>query len=259
MMASSKAINKERSKHVKDNSIVICSGVKFLLVVDVQSRHGSPLHSYENAYIVERKAYHCNGSVVICMCIVVVLGDRIMKILFTGAQGTGKSTLVNAMKGWDEFKDYDFIDSISREYQREVGVDLKGGKATSEEVQRDLFYMYRDVFDVNSNVISARSLIDVLAYTKYRVDEGKIPEMLWEEQKDMLWCWDQDNWDDVYYIYTPIEFIIEDDGIRNTDKDMQREIDANIRWWLQRTEIRTITVTGSVEERLKTIRDKLKL
>jgi hypothetical protein len=63
---------------------------------------------------------------------------------------------------------------------------------------------------------------------------------------------------DVLLVYVPIEFAIEDDGERSVDPDFQLKIDFLIKNILDTSGIKYITVTGTVEERLKQINDALK-
>jgi hypothetical protein len=58
-------------------------------------------------------------------------------------------------------------------------------------------------------------------------------------------------------VYVPIEFEIENDGERSIDKNFQQTIDFMIKNILDTSGIKYITVTGSVEDRLKQINDAL--
>jgi hypothetical protein len=54
-------------------------------------------------------------------------------------------------------------------------------------------------------------------------------------------------------VYVPIEFEIEDDNFRNIDKDFQAKIDFLTKNILDTTNVPYITVTGTVEERVKQV------
>jgi hypothetical protein len=62
---------------------------------------------------------------------------------------------------------------------------------------------------------------------------------------------------DAVYVYFPIEFEIVSDGTRSLDKEFQKEIDDIIHEILEELKTRYgtkyITVSGSVEERVKQI------
>jgi hypothetical protein len=62
---------------------------------------------------------------------------------------------------------------------------------------------------------------------------------------------------DAVYVYFPIEFEIVSDGTRSIDKEFQNEIDCIIHEILEELKTRYgtkyITVSGSVEERVKQI------
>ena len=54
-------------------------------------------------------------------------------------------------------------------------------------------------------------------------------------------------------LYLPIEFDIEKKDLRSTDKSFQREIDENIRYFLDVTKTNYHIITGTPEERVKKV------
>ena len=61
----------------------------------------------------------------------------------------------------------------------------------------------------------------------------------------------------VIIIYTPIEFPVENDGLRSINEKERTTIDFLIKNILDTTGADYITVTGTVEERLAQIKEKL--
>lgn len=64
------------------------------------------------------------------------------------------------------------------------------------------------------------------------------------------------NYDFVFYL--PIEFPIEDDGIRSTDPEFQRKIDERYKNVLNEWDIKHEVISGSIEDRLQKILEKIK-
>ena len=61
----------------------------------------------------------------------------------------------------------------------------------------------------------------------------------------------------VYTVYLPIEFALEDDGMRPTDKDFQKNVDGAMRSLIYDFKITPLVVTGSVEERVESVMIKM--
>ena len=58
-----------------------------------------------------------------------------MKISFTGAQSTGKTTLLNAMKSMSIFRDFVFRDEITRSIQKQgLKINEQGDDATQNKI-----------------------------------------------------------------------------------------------------------------------------
>ncbi len=66
-------------------------------------------------------------------------------------------------------------------------------------------------------------------------------------------CFDKhkNNIDHIFYI--PIEFPIVNDGVRFTDEQDRINIDLAIQKYIKDNNLSVITVTGSIEERVKTV------
>lgn len=171
-----------------------------------------------------------------------------MKLILTGAQGTGKTTVLNEFEkgGWN------IITEVVRKLSKE---GIKINEMGDEEGQTKIFDTYKELLQCEE-YISDRGLTDVAAYTWYLVAEGKIhPSILWEQ----LACIESffENNQDVVVCYFPIEFPVVDDGVRSIDEDFRKRIDHYIKDILDSREIPYITVTGSVEDRVRMINDEI--
>lgn len=181
-----------------------------------------------------------------------------MKIFLCGAQGVGKSTIVNNI-------DLDLIkhDSFSKKFinKNNKNIQLGGDSIEFLDMQQKIFVYCTNIYTNESYFISSRSLIDTLAYidndTKFSDEMNNIHNM----SVDMLNNINRQ--DDVFYFYIPIEFDIEGDSnsIRIPDKEYQAEIDRRILYHLNDNNVEFTVLSGSVDERLsqiyKTINDRI--
>lgn len=140
-----------------------------------------------------------------------------MKYFLTGAQGTGKTTIMNAL-----LVPFDKIQGITRQVITQKNLPIN--ENASEYTQKCIFDEYLNRFNNDSDFISERSLIDVVAYTTYLYKNNKVSKTFLEEQEKQLKNF-INHYSDSIYFYLPILFDIQGDGVRSTDKKFQKEID----------------------------------
>lgn len=182
-----------------------------------------------------------------------------IKISFTGAQGTGKTTILNALREDPDFKDFEFVTEVVRKFVKEL--EMKINKEGTIETQKIIFQAYNSLLDREGSFLSDRCILDVISYTLAGLmalplgttERSNFANCLCSQIQTL-----RDRRDDLGIIfYFPIEFPIESDSVRSTDIDYQKEIDGSIRDLLEREEVPYITVSGSVEERIKIIKATL--
>lgn len=164
-----------------------------------------------------------------------------MRIILTGAQGTGKTTLMNALAK-------EGVKTIShiRKTAEANGIDMTNATAKGQQL---LFNTLKDELSNNDNYISDRGLTCVAAYTFDKVLSGEIEKPVADQQYIETSIFAHEN-PDIIFVYVPIEFEIEDDGVRTTDAYQQSKIDFFIKNMLDTMDIPYIKVTGSVEQRV---------
>lgn len=172
------------------------------------------------------------------------------RIILTGAQGTGKTTLMNALAA-DGTKTL----SIAREQAINAGWSSVTG--TTQDYQKILFQTLFKAVSSKRSYVSDRGLTCVAAYTFDGAIKGTITKQTADKQYLKLQKFHREN-PDILLVYVPIEFELEDDGVRNTDKEYQAQIDFFIKNLLDTAGLKYITVTGTVEERVKQIEEALK-
>ena len=171
------------------------------------------------------------------------------RVILTGAQGTGKTTLMNELA-----KDGTRTLSVARDTAEANGWTAENG--TNEEYQKALFSDLKKELSSKKSYISDRGLSCVAAYTFEKAIAGEIAKETADKQYIDIVKFAEAN-PDALLVYVPIEFPVEDDGVRSTDEAHRAAIDFLIRNILETSGIPYITVHGSVEERRQQVEDKL--
>lgn len=172
-----------------------------------------------------------------------------MKLIYTGTQGTGKSTILR--KTPIENKITEVVRNLS---QKGIKINRDG----DAEGQQIIFDTYRSLLSQDGDWVSDRGLTDVLAYTIYLQSHEKDSEkrqkltsVMMSQLKDLM-KYNKEH-QDVIYVYFPIEFPVVGDGVRDVDETYRADIDKLIVSLLSMSGAHYITITGKVEERLNTI------
>ena len=100
-----------------------------------------------------------------------------MKIGFTGTVSVGKTTLVNALKELPEFKHYNFATERSK-YLRDLGIPLNTDSTLKGQT---IFLAERCSELINENIITDRTVIDVMAFTLNALSIGDEDKKIFEE------------------------------------------------------------------------------
>lgn len=169
---------------------------------------------------------------------------------FCGAHGTGKSSILEKLK--EESYPIKVIEGNSRKYIKDYEAQKDneefGNHAIQHLVAEDLYTkIYKEVIS-NKYAIFSRSPIDTLSYS---MSNGLAPYMqeLWKKRIEDLK-------EKIIYFYTPIEFDIEDDGIRGSNKEHQEKIDKMMSQNLNELvhSQNVWVVTGTIEERVEIVK-----
>lgn len=186
--------------------------------------------------------------------------DQVMnvKINFVGAQGTGKTTLLETARKDEVFKDFQFCTEIIRDLVKKKNLSIN--ESGNVKSQKAFFDAYNKILN-KDGYISDRCIIDVHAYTNYLYDykssnSEKEFQSLYKEilrENSILKSLNKDSFGII--IYFPIEFELVDDGIRSLNVYFQEYIDQYIVNTLNKYQLPFYTIRGSVEQRLKQLKE----
>lgn len=188
------------------------------------------------------------------------MGQRL--ISFTGAQSSGKTTLLKKLQEEDKEKNFYFINEVTRALDTKV-VKINNNAEDYNLTQSLIINSHIDNFFIQSSyvmgsdIIMDRCIVDGYIYTYHLYNEGKVSHHIvkfaeyWFRQ--LISRYD-------YIFYTdPRDVELEDDGIRSTDIKFREEIIRLYdKYLLGFYYPNVIVLSGSVEERLETIHYNLK-
>lgn len=169
-----------------------------------------------------------------------------LKIVFSGASSTGKSTLINVLR--EEFKDFTVQTESVRYLKTKYGLDFRSGDTA---LQMALLTIQTNLLVQPENYFCDRGTPDSFSYLSYyrERNQSDIPESAFRFIEDTSREYAQKYIDLIIFLRP--EFPVVEDGVRITDADYRRDTDLAIEktirdWGLEN---KTITPHGSVIER----------
>lgn len=158
-----------------------------------------------------------------------------MRIAFVGSHGTGKSTLFTILKNLPELQGHKLYDGIGRS----VHTDLrKDWSLKRKQRYFNRWFIWRHYW--TKSFISSRSIYDTYAYSRLMVG-------LWFNHRLFSWAIKHIHYDYVFYL--PIEFVLEEDGVRYSS-ELQEQHDNETKLILDYNHIPYHTLTGTVQDRV---------
>ena len=169
-----------------------------------------------------------------------------MKIGFCGTMSVGKTTLVNALKELPEFKDYHFRTERSKHLMN-LGIPLNTDSTLKGQL---VFASERAAELMQEKIITDRTIVDVMAFSKLSTsmeeyEKYHLSAALFHLIKEY----------DVLFYVSPEGVEIEDNGVRETNAEYRAAVDKKIKTIIQMYKSNTITIKGTVEERVKQVKN----
>ena len=171
-----------------------------------------------------------------------------MKIGFCGTMSVGKTTLVNALKELPEFKDYVFRTERSK-YLMEMGIPLNTDSTLKGQL---VFAAERAAELMQENIITDRTIIDVMAFNALSKSMTATESYFLNHTLEHL----INDYDYLFYI-SPVGVKMEDNGVRETDSEYRDNINKKILEILDTYSNKYITINGSIEKRIKTVKQAI--
>jgi len=170
-----------------------------------------------------------------------------LRIAIVGSFSTGKTTLAEALS---RRLDLPLLPETAREV---VELGFKLDKDATPETETLIFLKQYNNEISNSEFVGDRSLIDVMAYAGWVLDNQprRKESALWDECVRLAERRLRTSYSHLFYL--PVEFPIVLDGLRPDDPAFQKEIDERLLKLLKSHDLDYQTVKGSVDERLEQI------
>ena len=174
-----------------------------------------------------------------------------MKIGLCGTMSVGKTTLVNALKELPEFKDYHFRTERSK-HLMELGIPLNTDSTLKGQL---VFASERAAELMQENIITDRTIIDVMAFCSLsksmsKAEKDHLNGVLWHLIKEY----------DIIFHIDDLSIPIEDNGVRETNKDYRLEvhnkIDSIIGMYGGMAG-KVVRISGTTEERVNQVKTNL--
>ncbi|MDB4430316.1 ATP-binding protein [bacterium] len=175
-----------------------------------------------------------------------------MIVSFTGAQSTGKTTLLNKIR--DLNPNLNFIDEVTRRIKREYDLPINedGGDITQSMIMTDhIANMYRKY---DGDVILDRCAVDGVVYTHWLYDKLLISEDVFNWSQ-LIYNQLKSKYDVIFYT-SPEDVSLVDDGERSIDVQFRNDIIRLFEERLAESD-NVVRLSGTVEERLKYIKEVL--
>lgn len=177
-----------------------------------------------------------------------------MIVSFTGAQSTGKTTLLNQMRNWECLKDYTFIDEITRSIKKKgMSINEKG----NDDTQTAIMHAHIENLKKGNNLVLDRCSLDGVVYTHYLYLHGKVSKDTFDYARQVFFgtCL---MYDKIFYLKP--EFDIVEDGVRSNSVQFRDEIASIFEGYIADFNLRkynVVELTGSVEERLEAVKKEM--
>ena len=178
-----------------------------------------------------------------------------MLISFTGAQSTGKTTLLNYLS--ERNPDIKFVPEVTRLVKRlyDLPINEAGNIMTQMMIMAEHVKNAFAVENKGINVILDRCSVDGLVYTHWLCDNGL--DMSAYSFARTVYDNTAGKYDVIFYT-SPEDVILEDDGERSNNTKFREEIIDLFNKHFRYPQDNLVVLKGSIKDRLRTIKQTLK-
>lgn len=146
------------------------------------------------------------------------INNNVMLISFTGAQSSGKTTLLRRAQVDPEFRKWNFIPEVTRVVKR-LGFEIN--ELGTSETQLFILAEHLRNHYIKTDTMLDRCIVDGLVYTQYLASKGAVDKWVYHHAQN-LYEMMIDKLDIIFY--TDHNIPVEDDGERSVDIDFRNEI-----------------------------------
>lgn len=173
-----------------------------------------------------------------------------MIISFTGAQSTGKSTLLEKCRLDEKFKKYNFEPEVTRWVKKaySLSINEEGDEITQLSILNRHLHNYLNYR--GKDVVLDRCILDGLVYTLYQYHKGKVSREIYN-YAELLFKKLIDKIDIIFYTEPDIDLV--DDGERSVDVEFRDTIINLFEEGINHFNINVVRLNGSVDNRMKII------
>lgn len=182
-----------------------------------------------------------------------------MIISFTGAQSTGKTTLLNLIR--DKNYDFNYVDEVTRRIKREYNLPINesGGDITQSMIMADHIANVYKKGDHDVTVLD-RCAVDGVVYTQWLYNNGQVEKATLDHAKLMFEMLIEEY--DAIFITSPVDVELVDDGERSTNIEFREDIQSLFDMYIGHLMVdnkdkNVFVVAGTVEERMNYIQKVL--
>ena len=183
-----------------------------------------------------------------------------MIVSFSGAQSTGKTTLLNKIRGLNPF-DINYVDELTRRIKRDFNLPINesGGDLTQTMIMSDHIANVYQKYNL-TDVILDRCALDGIVYTQWLYNKGKVSKEVLQWAKKIYHTLIGKY--DIIFVTSPDDVPLVDDGERSVDIEFREEIIDIFDMYIDDMKIysegeNVFAVKGTVEERIKYIKKVL--
>ena len=149
-----------------------------------------------------------------------------MRIALSGAQGTGKTTLINELKNGSFLPHYTFYDEVVRNLVKRTGISInrKADDYSQTAITNEQVRLASETTFNTPNAFFDRCIVDSHAFTIFDYVREQISKKVYMYSSEMLkMVFTYFPYDMVIYIPPKIQLV--EDGVRDTDVQYRNRID----------------------------------
>lgn len=176
-----------------------------------------------------------------------------MLIAFSGAQCSGKTTLINLLKENEKLKNFDITE---KEIRNLTNKGFEINEEGDSQTQLQVMNIHLNNILSNKNKILDRCMLDCFCYTQYLYEKGKIERFIYELIKKAFTEVIYSKYSIIFYTKPDFKFI--EDGVRSNKNNFRNKMDEIFEELIKKYDVPVIRLEGSIEKRIKIINDIFK-